>query len=107
MAVLLTQAHGVSFVHERVYDNRFLYLGELRKLGAELVQAGATAVISGPTLLVGAPVRALDIRAGAALVLAGLAAEGETDIADIFHLDRGYQDLEEKLRGLGADVERI
>jgi len=107
MAVLLTQAHGVSFVHERVYDNRFLYLGELRKLGAELVQAGATAVISGPTLLVGAPVRALDIRAGAALVLAGLAAEGETDIADMFHLDRGYQDLEEKLRGLGADVERI
>lgn len=106
MAVLLTQADGVSFVHERVFDNRFLYLGELRKFGAELIQAGATAVISGPTPLVGASVRALDIRAGAALVLAGLAAEGETEVGDIFHLDRGYQDLDRKFRGLGADIER-
>jgi UDP-N-acetylglucosamine 1-carboxyvinyltransferase len=107
MAVLLTQADGVSFVHERVYDNRFLYLAELRKFGAELVQAGSTAVISGPTRLTGATVRALDVRAGAALVLAGLVAEGETEISDIFHLDRGYEGLDAKFRGLGADVERV
>ena len=107
MAVLLTQADGVSFVHERVYDNRFLYLAELRKFGAELVQAGSTAVITGPTRLTGASVRALDVRAGAALVLAGLAAEGETEISDVYHLDRGYEDLEGKLRGLGAIVERV
>jgi len=107
LAVLLTQADGVSFVHERVYDNRFLYLGELRKFGAELVQAGATAVISGPTPLIGATVRALDVRAGAALVLAGLAAQGETEISDVFHLDRGYEDLDRKLCQLGADVERV
>ncbi len=106
-AALLTQATGVSFVHERVFDNRFLYLGELRKFGAELVQAGATAVISGPTPLVGASARALDVRAGAALVLAGLAAEGETEISDIFHLDRAHEDMDVKLRGLGADIERV
>jgi UDP-N-acetylglucosamine 1-carboxyvinyltransferase len=105
-AVLLTQADGVSFVHERVYDNRFLYLSELRKFGAELVQAGATAVISGPTHLIGASARALDVRAGAALVLAGLAAEGETEISDVFHLDRKHENLEGKFRALGAQIER-
>lgn len=107
LAVLLTQARGVSFVHERVYDNRFLYLAELRKFGAELVQAGSMAVITGPTPLIGASVRALDVRAGAALVLAGLVAEGETEISDIFHLDRGYEELERKFRGLGAVVDRV
>lgn len=107
MGALLTQAEGVSFIHERVYDNRLLYVGELRKLGAEVVTAGSTAVISGPTRLQGTMVRALDIRAGAALVLAGLAAEGCTEIADIFHLDRGYERLAEKLSQLGAVIERI
>ncbi|HLZ72019.1 MAG TPA: UDP-N-acetylglucosamine 1-carboxyvinyltransferase [Dehalococcoidia bacterium] len=107
LAVLLTQAEGVSFVHERVYDNRFLYLGELRKFGAELVQAGTTAVISGPSPLVGASVRALDVRAGAALVLAGLAAQGETEISDVFHLDRGYENFDGKLTNLGANVQRV
>ncbi len=107
MAVLLTQSHGVSFVHERVFDNRFLYLGELRKFGAELVQAGATAVISGPSSLTGATVRALDVRAGAALLLAGLVAEGETEISDVFHMDRAYEDIDGKLRGLGAKIERV
>jgi len=104
---LLTQADGVSFVHERVYDNRFLYLGELRKFGAEMVQAGSTAVISGPTPLVGASVRALDVRAGAALVLAGLAAQGETEISDVFHLDRGYENFDGKLTQLGAAIHRV
>jgi len=107
VAVLLTQAQGVSTLHERVYENRMLYIGELRKFGAEIVTAGSAAIISGPTPLTGAAVRALDVRAGAALVLAGLAARGETTISDIYHLDRGYESLDRKLAGLGAVIQRI
>ncbi len=108
MAVLLTQARGVSYVHERVFDNRLLYIGELRKMGAEVVTTGTTtAIISGPTPLIGSSVRALDVRAGAALILAGLAASGRTEIADVYHVDRGYERVGEKLRGLGAAIERI
>ena len=107
LAVLLTQAKGVSYVHERVFDNRLLYVSELRKLGAEVVTAGTTtAIINGPTPLIGNSVRALDVRAGAALVLAGLAAQGRTEISDIYHVDRGYDRIDEKLRELGAVVER-
>lgn len=108
MAVLLTQARGVSYVHERVFDNRLLYIGELRKLGAEVVTTGTTtAIISGPTPLIGSSVRAPDVRAGAALILAGLAASGRTEIADMYHVDRGYERVGEKLRGLGAAIERM
>lgn len=108
MSVLLTQASGVSYVHERVFDNRLLYVSELRKMGAEVVTTGATtAIISGPTPLMGAHVRALDVRAGAALVLAGLAASGRTEISDIYHVDRGYERIDEKLRSLGAVIERV
>jgi UDP-N-acetylglucosamine 1-carboxyvinyltransferase len=107
MAVLLTQAQGVSSIYERVFDNRLLYVSELRKMGAEVVTSGTTAVISGPTPLIGASVRALDIRAGAALVLAGLAAQGQTEISDIYHLDRGYEGLDRKLRSLGAVTHRV
>ncbi|MFQ6019268.1 MAG: UDP-N-acetylglucosamine 1-carboxyvinyltransferase, partial [Dehalococcoidia bacterium] len=107
MAVLLTQAAGVSYVHERVFDNRLLYVAELRRMGAEVVTTGTTtAIISGPTRLIGARVRALDVRAGAALVLAGLAAQGHTEISDIYHVDRGYESIDEKLRTLGAGIER-
>lgn len=107
VAVLLTQAEGVSFVHERVYDNRMMYVGELRKFGAEVVSAGSTAVISGPTPLIGATARALDIRAGAACMIAALAAEGVSTITDAYHLDRGYEALREKLERLGARVARV
>jgi UDP-N-acetylglucosamine 1-carboxyvinyltransferase len=106
VAVLLTQAQGVSTLHERVYENRMLYISELRKFGAEIVSAGSAAIISGPTQLSGASVRALDVRAGAACVLAGLAARGETTISDIYHLDRGYELLETKLTELGAVIQR-
>jgi UDP-N-acetylglucosamine 1-carboxyvinyltransferase len=105
MAALLTQARGVSYVHERVFDNRLLYVSELRKMGAEVVSTGTTAIISGPTVLIGTSVRALDVRAGAALVLAALAARGRTVISDIYHLNRGYQCLDGKLRSLGANIE--
>ncbi|MGD0205623.1 MAG: UDP-N-acetylglucosamine 1-carboxyvinyltransferase [Dehalococcoidia bacterium] len=105
MAALLTQARGVSYVHERVFDNRLLYVSELRNMGAEVVSTGTTAIISGPTSLIGTSVRALDVRAGAALVLAGLAARGRTVISDIYHLNRGYQCLDGKLRSLGANIE--
>jgi len=107
VAVLLTQAQGVSTLHERVYENRMLYIGELRKFGAEIVSAGSAAIISGPTPLIGATVRALDVRAGAALIIAGLAADGETTINDIYHLDRGYEALADKLTTLGAMIERV
>jgi UDP-N-acetylglucosamine 1-carboxyvinyltransferase len=108
VAVLLTQARGVSYVHERVFDNRLLYAGELQKMGADVVTTGTTtAIISGPTPLHGARVQALDVRAGAALILAGLAATGRTEITDIYHVDRGYERLDEKLRSLGANVQRV
>lgn len=106
IAAAMTQAKGVSIVHERVYDNRTLYVNELRKLGARITTAADIVLIEGPTPLSGAGLRALDIRAGAALVVAALAADGETTIGDIHHLDRGYADLQERLSGLGAQIER-
>ena len=107
MAVLLTQASGVSLVHERVYDNRMMYLGELRKFGAEVASAGSTAIISGGAPLVPANARALDIRAGAALMIAGLIAEGESTITEMYHLQRAYSNLEAKLAALGARTSRV
>ncbi|MGE3855708.1 MAG: UDP-N-acetylglucosamine 1-carboxyvinyltransferase [Dehalococcoidia bacterium] len=106
MAAAMTQAQGNSLVHERVYDNRTLYVNELRKLGARMITAADTVIIEGPTPLVGSAVRALDIRAGAAVVVAGLAATGETTVHGIGHLDRGYAGLEDRLRALGAAIER-
>ena len=106
MGAMLTQASGVSIVHERVFDNRMLYVGELRKMGAEIVTTGTSAIVSGPTKLHGAHVRALDVRAGAAVLLGALVAEGTSYIEDIYHLDRGYERLDEKLRALGVEIER-
>jgi UDP-N-acetylglucosamine 1-carboxyvinyltransferase len=107
MAALLTQATGVSIIHERVFDNRMLYVGELRKMGAEIVSTGSSAIVSGPMALHGATVRALDVRAGAAVMLAALVAQGSTVIDEISHLDRGYERLHLKLQALGAQVERV
>lgn len=104
--VLLIQAAGMSIIHERVYDNRLLYFKELRKMGAMVQVSGQTAVIKGPCQLRGASVRALDIRSGAALMLAGLAARGTSQIEDIIHVERGYEGIDEKLRSLGAHVRR-
>jgi UDP-N-acetylglucosamine 1-carboxyvinyltransferase len=106
LAAFLTQATGVSVIHERVFDNRMLYVGELRKMGADIITAGETAIISGPSVLSGAPVKALDVRAGAACVLAALVASGTTEIGDVYHLDRAHEDLHSKLRSLGASIER-
>jgi UDP-N-acetylglucosamine 1-carboxyvinyltransferase len=106
MAAALTQAHGVSIVHERVFENRFLYVSELRSMGARITIGGPSLVIEGPTPLLGTIVRAHDVRAAAAVVLGGLAAEGETIVRDLVHLDRGYAHLEDRLRALGAEVRR-
>ena len=107
MASALTQIPGVSFVHERVYDNRTLYVSELRKMGAQITLGSSTSVvIEGPSRLLGAKVNALDIRAGAAVVVAALCAEGVTVVEDIHHLDRGYEDLAGSLTALGANITR-
>lgn len=108
MAVLLTQASGKSMVMERVFDNRLLYVEELKKMGARIdIRDKTTAIIDGPTPLTGTKVDALDIRAGAAVILAGLAATGKTEISGIRHIDRGYERIDERLRSLGARIERI
>ena len=106
LAAFLTQANGASTIHERVYDNRLLYIAELRKMGANVVATGQTAIITGPTKLTAAPVSALDVRAGSACVLAALVAEGTTEIDEVHHIDRAHEDLHGKLRALGADIER-
>jgi UDP-N-acetylglucosamine 1-carboxyvinyltransferase len=107
LAAFLTQCPGVSIIQERVYENRLLYVSELRKMGADVITAGQTALITGPRQLFGTQVRALDVRAGGSLVLAGLTATGRTEISDVYHLDRAHEDLVGKLRGLGADVQRV
>ena len=122
-AVLMTQAHGRSRIYERVFDDRLRYTDQLRAMGANIrverlmpidetgnpssgtIRYGTRAEIFGPTSLTGRPVRCLDIRAGAGVVLAGLIASGETVVSALHHLDRGYEDFVDKLKGLGADVE--
>ena len=104
--VLLARAQGTSIVTENVFDGRFSVLEELRRLGADVSLEGHHALVRGPRQLKGATVRATDLRAGAALVLAGLVADGETVVTDPYHVDRGYADFAGKLRALGGDVER-
>jgi len=104
MSALLTLAEGNSYVTETLYDHRFRFAPELVRMGANIRVEGRTAIIEGVKRLYGAPVEATDIRAGAALVLAGLAAEGETMVHGLEHIERGYEKIEEKLLGLGADI---
>jgi UDP-N-acetylglucosamine 1-carboxyvinyltransferase len=105
MAVaMLSVADGTSIVTENVYENRYGFVGELMRMGANITHEGRHVVVRGAARLSGAPVRALDVRAGAALVLAGLAAEGETEVHEVHHIYRGYSDLPGSLRSLGADV---
>jgi len=104
---LMTQAAGTSTVTETIFENRFMHVAELDRMGADIRLDGRTAVIKGPTPLSGAQVMATDLRASACLVLAGLAATGATIVDRVYHLDRGYHRIDEKLRGLGADVERV
>lgn len=106
LATFLTQAEGASTIHERVFDNRLLYITELRKMGANVMATGQTAIITGPTRLTAAPMQALDVRAGSACVLAALVAEGATEISDVYHIERAHEDLHGKLRALGASIER-
>jgi UDP-N-acetylglucosamine 1-carboxyvinyltransferase len=105
--VLLTQAPGTSIVTETIFDRRFSHVNELVRLGASIEVQGDKAIVRGRTPLSGAEVVATDLRASAALVLAGLVASGETTVTEIEHLDRGYERIEEKLRGLGASIERV
>ena len=103
---LLTVAEGTSVVTETVFENRFMHVDELLRMGAQIRVDGRTATVEGGQCLVGAAVRATDLRAGAAMVLAGLVAEGETRVGFIHHIDRGYDDLVAKLVALGADIRR-
>ncbi|MER2261329.1 MAG: UDP-N-acetylglucosamine 1-carboxyvinyltransferase [Psychrobacillus sp.] len=106
-SVLLTQANGTSVITDSIYSARFKHIDELRRMNANGRVDGRTAVLTGPVKLEAATVRASDLRAGAALVLAGLIADGETEIQDIYHIDRGYSSLIEKLQGIGADIRRV
>lgn len=107
IATLLTLAEGTSIITENIWDQRFAYVDELRRMGADITVNGKVALIEGTGKLVGAPVKACDLRAGAALIIAGLAAEGVTEIEDIHHIERGYDCMEGKLRALGADIEKV
>jgi UDP-N-acetylglucosamine 1-carboxyvinyltransferase len=104
---MLSVAEGVAIVTENLFAGRFKYVSELIRMGADIRTEGRHAVVRGVERLSGAPVRASDIRAGAALVLAGLAAEGETVVAHAHHIERGYEDLAGALRSIGADVTRV
>lgn len=106
MVALMSVAEGTSIVTETVFESRFMHVEELRRMGADIRVEGSHVVISGRERLTGAPVMASDLRASAGLILAGLAAEGTTEVFRVYHLDRGYEKIEEKLRGLGAVIDR-
>ena len=107
MMAMMVVSEGKSIVTETVFENRFMHVEELNRMGAKITTSDRSANIEGPAKLVGCDVRATDLRAGAAMILAGLVAEGETRIGDLHHIDRGYEDIVEKLKNLGADIERV
>ena len=107
MMSLMTVSDGAAMITETIFENRFMHVPELARMGANITIHGASALVRGVPRLVGAPVMATDLRASVSLVLAGLAAEGETTLNRVYHLDRGYERLERKLAGCGAAIERI
>lgn len=104
---LLSVTEGVSVITETVFENRFMHVAELQRMGANIKIDGRTAIVEGVPKLTGCQVKATDLRAGAAMILGGLVAEGETTVSDIYHIDRGYVDIEGKFRNIGADIYRI
>ncbi|MEE4346877.1 MAG: UDP-N-acetylglucosamine 1-carboxyvinyltransferase, partial [Paracoccaceae bacterium] len=107
MMALLCTADGVSVLEEKIFENRFMHAPELMRMGAKIDVHGGTATVTGVDRLKGAPVMATDLRASVSLILAGLAAEGETIVNRVYHLDRGYERVEEKLGAVGARIERV
>lgn len=107
MSVLLAISEGTSTVTESIFENRFKYVDELTKMGAQIKVESNIAIITGVAGYTGATVSAPDLRAGAALVIAGLAAEGITVVDDIYYIERGYEDFEKKLSGIGAQIEKV
>ncbi|MEW6434257.1 MAG: UDP-N-acetylglucosamine 1-carboxyvinyltransferase [Myxococcota bacterium] len=107
LMALMATANGTSVITENIFENRFMHVAELRRMGADITVDGHTAVVRGVPRLSGAPVMATDLRASASLVLAGLHAEGKTKVSRVYHLDRGYERLEKKLRALGAKIRRV
>jgi UDP-N-acetylglucosamine 1-carboxyvinyltransferase len=104
---MLCKADGTSTLTETIFENRYMHVPELARMGADIQVHGRTAMVKGVERLTGAPVMATDLRASMSLILAGLAAEGETSVSRVYHLDRGYERLEEKLSAVGADIERV
>jgi len=104
---LMSLGSGLAVITETVFENRFMHVSELLRMGADIIVEGASAVVRGVAKLKGAPVMATDLRASASLILAGLAAEGTTVVSRIYHLDRGYEHIEEKFRALGAEIIRV
>jgi UDP-N-acetylglucosamine 1-carboxyvinyltransferase len=107
MMAMMCLAQGRSIISERIFENRFMHVSELKRMGADISIEGNTAIVRGRSRLQGAPVMATDLRASASLILAGLAAEGVTEVSRVYHLDRGYERFEEKLSGVGAVIKRV
>ena len=104
---LMTLANGTSIINETIFENRFMHAAELGLMGADIKIEGSSAIINGVKKITGSKVKATDLRAGAALIIAGLCAEGQTEISDIYHIERGYYKIEEKLKNIGAKIKRI
>jgi UDP-N-acetylglucosamine 1-carboxyvinyltransferase len=104
---MLCRADGASVLTETIFENRYMHVPELARMGADIQVRGRTAVVRGVDRMVGAPVMATDLRASMSLIIAGLIADGQTEVSRVYHLDRGYERLEEKLQAVGADIERV
>jgi len=107
MTALMSMADGAAMITESIFENRFMHIPELARMGANVTVHGSSSLVRGVDSLIGAPVMATDLRASASLVLAGLAAKGETMVSRVYHIDRGYERIEEKLAACGADIERL